>query len=65
MIGGDYGDLEVADGRDANVLYYFLRHGFPAGQELDGETVLEDLKRYCSLDTEALVHIVENLSSLV
>jgi hypothetical protein len=65
MIGGDYGELEVADGRDANVLYYFLRHGFPAGQELDGEAVLEDLKRYCSLDTEALVHIVETLSLLV
>jgi hypothetical protein len=65
MIGGDYGELEVADGRDANVLCYFLRHGFPAGQELDGEVVLEDLKRYCSLDTEALVHIVETLSLLV
>ncbi len=65
MIGGDYGNLEVADGRDANVLYYFLTHGFPAGQELDDEAVLEDLKRYCSLDTEALVHIVECLSSLV
>lgn len=65
MIGSDYAELEVADGRDANVLYYFLRHGFPAGQELDGEAVLEDLKRYCSLDTEALVHIVETLSLLV
>ncbi|MFO7781382.1 MAG: DUF2779 domain-containing protein [Spirochaetia bacterium] len=65
MIGGEYGDLEVADGRDANVLYYFLRHGFPAGQELTADAVLEDLKRYCSLDTEALVHIVGNLSLLV
>ncbi|NBF40354.1 MAG: DUF2779 domain-containing protein [Spirochaetes bacterium] len=65
MIGGEYGELEVADGRDANVLYYFLRHGFPDGQELDGEVVLEDLKRYCSLDTEALFHIVEYLWSLV
>ncbi len=65
MIGGEYGNLEVADGRDANVLYYFLRHGFPAGQELDDGAVLEDLKRYCSLDTEALVHIVESLASSV
>jgi len=65
MIGGDYGDLEVADGRDANVLYYFLRHGFPPGQEIDGEAALGDLMRYCALDTKALVHIVEHLSSIV
>ncbi|MFP4567120.1 MAG: DUF2779 domain-containing protein, partial [Spirochaetaceae bacterium] len=65
MIGGEYGDLEVADGRDANALYYFLRHGPPPGLELDGEAVLDDLRRYCSLDTEALVHIVEKLREVV
>jgi hypothetical protein len=65
MIGGDYRDLEVADGRDANVLYYFLRHGFPAGEEIDGEAALEDLMRYCALDSKALVHIVEHLSSVM
>jgi hypothetical protein len=64
MIGGDYNELDVSDGREANVLYYFLRHGFPPGHEASSPVVLENLKRYCTLDTEAMVRIVEQLRAL-
>jgi hypothetical protein len=65
LVGSDYEDLEVADGRAANVLYYFLRHGFPAGQERDSGEVLEQLERYCSLDTAAMIEIVRALRRVV
>jgi hypothetical protein len=65
IVGDEYGNLEVADGRDANVLYYFLRYGFPEGHDARPEIVLESLERYCSLDTEAMLRIVEKLRSVV
>lgn len=65
MIGEDYAGLEVSDGREANVLYYFLRHGFPPGHETAPQAVLESLERYCALDTEAMVRIVAHLRGLV
>jgi hypothetical protein len=65
MIGEDYAGLEVSDGREANVLYYFLRHGFPPGHEMAPRAVLENLTRYCALDTEAMVRIVAHLRGLV
>lgn len=64
LVGSGYGDLDVSDGRDANVLYYFLIHGFPAGHDADPQRVLADLKRYCSRDTEALVAVLEKLQSV-
>lgn len=65
VAGEDYDALFISDGRQANVYYYFLRHGFPMAHDLDPSQVLEELKRYCSQDTEAMVRIVDHLKEIV
>lgn len=72
LVGTAYEDLEVADGRAANVFYYFLRYGFPEGHEPSSNGfgpssggLLEKLEHYCSLDTAAMIEIVRALQLAV
>jgi hypothetical protein len=58
LVGKDYSHLEISDGGTASLSYLNMIYN-------DGEDVREDLLKYCCLDTEGMVWIVEELRRLV
>ena len=63
ITGKDYLKLEIQKGDEASALF-FLSH---IRQDLAGdrEKIREDLRKYCALDTEGMLWIVEKLRKLV
>jgi hypothetical protein len=60
LAGVTYGDLELADGGEANSMYARAQDQDAVSPEL-----MEHLVEYCSRDTHALVQVVEALHELV
>ncbi len=60
VTGESYEDLEVQDGGTASVRYRELME-----DSNDTEAVLNSLEEYCTLDTEGMIWIVEELKELV
>jgi len=56
MTGKGYDDLEISDGTTASIM--FLKDG-------SNQKVREDLLKYCKLDTEAMVWMIEELRKVL
>ncbi|MBR9683187.1 DUF2779 domain-containing protein [Candidatus Woesearchaeota archaeon] len=61
ITGKDYSKLDIADGDTACLSYLNMIYGDNKGDK----KVRKDLLKYCKLDTEAMVWIVEELKKLV
>jgi len=63
ITGKDYSDLEISDGIDAS-MRFFYSHIKPVKPELNNlEKIRENLLNYCGLDTEGMIWIIEELKN--
>jgi hypothetical protein len=63
-----YKGMEIANGAQASIRYAYITHGDIDGNKAKKEEikkVREDLKKYCGLDTEAMIMILEKLKERV
>ena len=60
ITGKDYSDLEISDGTDAS-MRFFYSHIKPELNNL--EKIRENLLNYCGLDTEGMIWIVDELKN--
>jgi len=68
LTGKSYEDLEITQGGDASLDYFWITHGLPfrkKATEKDIAKVRKNLLEYCCLDTEGMVWIVEKLGRIV
>ena len=63
MCSLSYSGMEIANGSLASIRYAYITHGGAKLTEI--RKVRDDLKKYCSLDTEAMVVILEELKKYV
>lgn len=63
MTGDSYGNLEIGDGETASAS--FLNITFNNISEEERFKVRKDLEKYCKLDTEGMVWIVDKLNNLI
>ena len=59
-----YKGMEIANGTQASIKYAYITHGNIKGNKAskeDAKKVRDDLKKYCALDTEAMIQILEKL----
>ncbi|MGO8837581.1 MAG: DUF2779 domain-containing protein [Limisphaerales bacterium] len=63
LTGLSYDHLEIKEGGSASLEY--VRVHFTDVSESERQRVRQNLERYCSLDTEAMLHIVRALKKLV
>ena len=67
LTGKSYEGMEIANGGDASLDYLHITQG-TNGKKAGKEEVLKvrkDLEKYCGLDTEGMVWIVEKLKELI
>jgi hypothetical protein len=65
LTGRSYDGLSIGDGMTACMEYVNLVYGRTNGRELkegEAELVRADLEKYCSLDTEAMILVLEKLT---
>lgn len=60
LTGKGYSDLEIGNGADASALYFYTH----IVKDIDKD-IREDLLKYCCLDTEGMVWIVDKLKEIV
>ena len=63
-----YKGMEIANGGEASLKYAYITHGKIDGTKAKREEikkVRDDLKKYCGLDTEAMIVILENLRGVL
>jgi len=60
-----YEGMEIDNGAQASIRYAYITHGDITGKATKEEVkkVRDDLKKYCGLDTEAMICILEKLKS--
>ncbi len=63
VTGKGYEDMGIAGGGDASALYFHVTYG--NAEPAEKEQVYSDLEKYCGLDTEGMVWIVEELRRLL
>ena len=59
-----YKGMEIANGSQASMKYAYIIHGDIKGNKAskeDAKKVRDDLKKYCALDTEAMIQVLEKL----
>ena len=59
----DYQDLDITDGQLDSMLFEKVTYGEVSDEERN--KVRSDLEKYCALDTEGMIWIVDNLRKLV
>lgn len=59
ITGNTYDEMEISAGGDASALYFQVTHKNPHSSEKD--KVYSDLEKYCALDTEGMVWILNKL----
>ena len=62
LTGKGYDGLEIAKGDDASLAFFNMVMGNYTEDEKT--KVMENLEKYCSLDTEGMIWIIENLNKL-
>ncbi len=63
VVGKGYEDMGIAAGGDASALYFQATHG--NAEAIEKDKVYSDLEKYCALDTEGMVWILEELVKMV
>jgi len=62
ITGKDYSDLEISDGTDSSMKYFYSH----IKADLKNiEKIRENLLNYCGLDTEGMIWIIEELNKIV
>ena len=64
VTGETYADLEISEGESASRLYYEMIHVKNLGDK-EKAKLLKDLEEYCSLDTEGMIMILNELQKFV
>jgi hypothetical protein len=67
LTGKSYKGLEIAEGGSASLEYFFITHGLPDGTKATPEEakgIKAALEKYCGLDTEGMIWIVEKLREI-
>jgi hypothetical protein len=62
VTGRSYDDLAINNGDDASLAYLTMTYGIMSEQEK--EELRADLEKYCAMDTEGMIWIVEKLYEL-
>jgi hypothetical protein len=68
LTGQTYENFEIANGSDASLSYLFITHGSYEGEKATSEEIKKvrgDLEKYCGLDTEGMVWILDKLRDMV
>ena len=68
MTDMSYKGMEIANGAQASIRYAYIIHGDIKGNKANEEEVLkvrQDLEKYCALDTEAMIQVLEKLKKKV
>lgn len=63
-----YKEMEIANGAQASIRYAYITHGKIDGTKAKKDEikqVREDLKKYCELDTEAMIQIMDKLKEVL
>ena len=63
VTGKDYKDLDISNGNDASLAYLEMVRG--KASKKDKDKIKKDLEKYCGLDTEGMVWIVDELRRIV
>jgi hypothetical protein len=63
MTGRTYEEMEIAGGGDASALFLSIALGNLS--ESEKRKIRENLERYCALDTEAMILVIDELKKLV
>jgi len=67
LTGKSYEGMEIAEGGMASRRFLYLSHGDAKGQhpsKEEAEKIRHDLEKYCGLDTEGMIFILEKLKKL-
>lgn len=67
LIGKSYEGMEIANGGDASLGYLYITHGSYNGSKATLEEIKkarENLEKYCELDTEGMIWILEKLEEV-
>ena len=62
LTGKSYENLDIADGGSANM--EFLKMSFGNLEEKEKKKIKKDLEKYCKLDTEGMIWIVDKLNKI-
>lgn len=68
MTNMSYKGMEIANGGQASMRYAYITHGDINGKKASKEEiqkVRDDLKKYCELDTEAMIRVLDKLKEEV
>lgn len=68
LTGKGYDDMDIGNGTDASLAYLSITHGSYEGLKADPqeiEKIRSDLAKYCELDTEGMIWILDKLQELV
>ncbi|MEK6935757.1 MAG: DUF2779 domain-containing protein [Nanoarchaeota archaeon] len=68
MTNMSYKDMEIANGGQASIRYAYITHGNIEGKRAKREEITkvrDDLKKYCELDTEAMILILDKLKEKI
>jgi hypothetical protein len=68
MTNMSYKGMEIANGGQASMRYAYITHGDIAGKKASLEEIKKvrrDLEKYCELDTEAMIQVLEKLKEEV
>ena len=63
LTGKDYAGMDIADGQSASIAFQTVTYGEVSEEERN--KVIADLEKYCALDTEAMLWIVDRLKQFV
>jgi len=62
LTGKGYDNMEISEGEEASIKFYTVTYGVATEEERN--KVRADLEKYCALDTEGMILIVERLREL-
>ena len=63
VTGKDYSGLEISDGMTASINFLSVNFGDVSDSEV--KKVRDDLEKYCGLDTEGMVWILDKMREMV
>jgi len=63
ITGEGYEGMDISDGEDASIAFQAITYG-DVSEEV-GSKVREDLEKYCGLDTEGMIWIIDKLKELL
>lgn len=63
LTGKGYDNMEIAEGNEASIKFYAVTYG--EATEEERKKVRADLEKYCALDTEGMIWIVDRLNKLM